>query len=398
MKLLYLEARKGIIRRYVVIALLLFLCLNVAKIVSDYHAGEIRPVAGNTTGMETGYYNIYRQVSGPITKEAVSFITSEYQRLRGATADGTYSREPQEGTYSGYLYGDFYLFHKYFYPNIEYSVKYSDYVGGIIDRASENLTFFRENDNTEEVAKNSYILKHYSNRRISEFYLYDGWEALLSYDFSDLLILLLLVLTIAPVYTREKENSMISLLHSCKRGSWPLQLSKCVTGTVFACTVVMLFSIANLVIFGVLCGFEGWNSPLYAIESYSNTPFAGSILSFYLLNMALKAIGFSIIAIILIFLSCCFEKTLYPCLLGFGIAVLLCFFSGWSTSPLWWQQMLAYISPFTLTKGWCLLESLYGTNIGGLYLLKIQMVLIIQFLGAGSLVFAIRRKSCFILK
>ena len=45
MSFLYLEARKGILRRYTLIALALFLCLNTVKIIADYHAGEIRPVA-----------------------------------------------------------------------------------------------------------------------------------------------------------------------------------------------------------------------------------------------------------------------------------------------------------------------------------------------------------------
>ena len=49
MNFLYLEARKGILRRYTLIALALFLCLNTVKIIADYHAGEIRPVAANTS-------------------------------------------------------------------------------------------------------------------------------------------------------------------------------------------------------------------------------------------------------------------------------------------------------------------------------------------------------------
>lgn len=97
MNFLYLEARKGILRRYTLIALALFLCLNTVKIIADYHTGEIRPVAANTSGMKTGYDKIYEQIKGPITEETVSFITSEYQRLDGLTADGTYSREPPGG-------------------------------------------------------------------------------------------------------------------------------------------------------------------------------------------------------------------------------------------------------------------------------------------------------------
>ena len=61
MSFLYLEARKGILRRYTLIALALFLCLNTVKIIADYRAGEIRPVAANTSGMQTGYNTIYER-------------------------------------------------------------------------------------------------------------------------------------------------------------------------------------------------------------------------------------------------------------------------------------------------------------------------------------------------
>ena len=143
MSFLYLEARKGILRRYTLIALALFLCLNTVKIIADYHAGEIRPVAANTSGMQAGYDTIYERIKGPITEEPVRFLTSEYQRLDALTADGTYSREPQEGTYSGYIFGDYYLLHSYFYPHMEYSVKYSSDMEEILAQAKENMTFYQ---------------------------------------------------------------------------------------------------------------------------------------------------------------------------------------------------------------------------------------------------------------
>ena len=256
MSFLYLEARKGILRRYTLIALALFLCLNTVKIIADYRAGEIRPVAANTSGMQTGYNTIYERIKGPITEETVRFLTSEYQRLDDLTADGTYSREPQEGTYSGYIFGDYYLLHSYFYPHMEYSVKYSSDMEEILAQAKENVTFYQESGNVAGAAENAYILNHYSGRTIPAFYLYDGWEALLSYDFSDLLILLLLILAVAPTFTRERENGMTLILSSCKRGRWPLLFSKCGAGVMFAWILTILFALSNLLVFGLLCGFE----------------------------------------------------------------------------------------------------------------------------------------------
>lgn len=394
MKFLYLEARKGILRCYVLAALLLFLGVNLLKIYGDYRAGEIRPVAANVNGMQEGYSEIYERACGPINEETAGFISSEYKRLVSLTADGTYSRKCQEGTYSGYLFGDFYLFHKYFYPSMEYSVKYPAYMDSILEQAKQNLELYREKGNTADAAKSVYILKHYTGRSIPEFYKYDGWEALLTYDFSDLLILLLLILGIAPVFTREKETGMTLILSSSKRGGWHLLLSKCGSGGLFASVVTVLFSLENFLVFGVLCGFEGMYSPLYAIETYKHTPYTGTILSCYFLCSALKIMGFSIITLVPTLLSACCRKTLYPCLFSLGIGVVFGCLSGWTVTQIWWKEILSLVSPLTLTRGWELLMNLYGASIGGIYVPRLYILFAVQAAVAGLLIFFTRRKSC----
>lgn len=101
---------------------------------------------------------------------------------------------------------------------------------------------------------------------------------------------------------------MTLILSSCKRGRWPLLISKCGAGVIFAWILTILFALLNFLVFGLLCGFDGWSSPLYAIESYQYTPFSGSILLFYGLICGLKAIGFSVTALLLILLSACFQN------------------------------------------------------------------------------------------
>ena len=89
MSFLYLEARKGILRRYTLIALALFLCLNTVKIIADYHAGEIRPFAANTSGMQAGYDTIYERIKGPHPEEPARSHMSDYQLLAATSARGT---------------------------------------------------------------------------------------------------------------------------------------------------------------------------------------------------------------------------------------------------------------------------------------------------------------------
>ena len=90
MRLLWLESRKTICRRYVLLALTLFLLLDILKIGMDYSAGKIREVAGNTPEMQAGFAKIYEKCKGPITEETAGFLASEYKRLCAEKADGTY--------------------------------------------------------------------------------------------------------------------------------------------------------------------------------------------------------------------------------------------------------------------------------------------------------------------
>lgn len=394
MKLLYLEARKGILRRAVLIALILFLCLDVLKVGMDYQAGAIREVIGNTEGMRAGFTEIYAKSKGPITNETAGFLVGEYQRLSQAVADGTYSHEPQEGTYSGYIFGDYYLVGSYFYTPMSYCVQYSARMEERLRQERENLKFYQSVGNKFMAAKSSYILQHYGDRSVSNFYLMDGWESLLKYDFSDLLILLLMILGIAASFTREKETGMTMLLASSKRGGWPMFVSKCGAAILYTIGLTAVFSLLNLAVYGVLLGFEGWDQPLYAIETFQDTPFYGTVSQFYLLSCGMKTIGFSILALLLLLLSACLQRTLYPCILGVGAGILTAYLSGWVASPVWWKGLLAAISPLSLTRSWDLWSCLCGDCLGSMYLPRSFTVLLIQLALASVLLRAVRRKSC----
>lgn len=394
MKLLYLEARKGILRRATFLSLALFLCLNILKIGMDYRSGGIREIMGNTAEMENAFSEIYSHSRGPITLETAGFVVSEYQRLSALVADGTYSREYQKGTYSGYIFGDYYLFGAYFHKQMSYCVQYHTQMEDVLKQETEALAHYQSVGNQRDAARSAYILKHYADRNIPTYYLTDGWEALISYDFSDLLILLLLILGVAPSFTREKETGMTMILYSSKRGKWPMLLAKCAAVVFYACLLGTLFSIVNALAICGLCGFEGGSSPLYAIASYLNTPYFGSIISFYIICSIVKIVGFSIISILLVLLSACCQRTLYPCLIGVGMIVALEYLSGWAVSCVWWKAALAAISPLTLTKVPEFMNGLYGSSVGSIFLLRIYLVLFVQIVLVGGCILAIRRKLC----
>lgn len=130
------------------------------------------------------------------------------------------------------------------------------------------------------------------------------------------------------------------------------------------------------------------------MEAYQDTPFNGTVGQFYLLSCGMKALGFSILALLLLLLSACLQRTLYPCILGAGAGILASYLSGWIASQVWWKGLLSAISPLSLTRAWDLWSCLCGDRLGNLYLPRSFTVLLIQLALAGILLWAVRRKSC----
>ena len=394
MSLCYLEARKGILRRFVLAALGLFLCLNLTKIGMDYHTGAIREVAGNRENMQAAFHEIYTVAKGDITQTTAGFVTEKTKRLEAMCADRTYSQEYTEGTYSGYLFGDYYLMHKYFYLPMRYCVSYGTSLEPVLEQAKDNLAFYTQMGNKGMAAKSAYILEHYAGRSIRSFYLTDGWEHLLSYGFSDLLILLLLLLGVSGSFSREQETDMMRLLQSTRNGRSKLMLSKCVSGILYAVCLTALFSAVNFAAYGILCGFEGLGNPLYAIESYQNTPFCGTILEFYLLSTLAKTAAFSLTALCLCFLSSCFQRTLLPCLTGVGVIIFMEWLGNMAGSGLVICNIAGMISPLSLTHLAQWMRSLHGFTLGTCFLPQAAAAVLLQLLPAGLCIAGIWRNVC----
>jgi len=94
---------------------------------------------------------MYDKVSGKLTADKARFVVSEYRRLDAMVADGTYSREKQEGTYTGYIWGDYVFITKYFYRPMKYVSTYMKYVSTyesaikqVIENAKDNIEFYSQ--------------------------------------------------------------------------------------------------------------------------------------------------------------------------------------------------------------------------------------------------------------
>lgn len=395
LRLVYYEIRKNYVRRYLFIAITFFIILNAGMIYRGYLIGDglmgyFMPHTNETKEDWQFYHRMHEQLDGPLTTEKAKFVNDEYERLSSLTMDGTFSKQKSEDTYTGYVYSDYRMIAQYFYHPMKYAADYEKNILEVVEKAKENLLFYRTYQNKFELAKNEYIVNRYSGRKITTFYDGKPWALLFNYRFSDLLILLLLLLGLVPMYTNEKETRMDELILSSSKGKRNMGTAKILSVFAYITFLLLIFSGLNLLTFGILYRLSGAGMPVYAIEAYQYTPITLTVGSFYIFLQLVKWVGFSAIGIWLCLLSTWFGRALYPYMLGLLLMVVGIFTSGYYTSIETGKIIWALFSPFTLLKGNELLKDLLGMNIGQMFMLRLTLCLIVQFVFSVWLYLMIR--------
>ncbi|WP_136479205.1 hypothetical protein EPD62_005960 [Acetivibrio thermocellus] len=383
-RIVYFEIRKNYLRSYVVIALLSFLLINILIIYKDYLYGPndlygyFLPHTAEYQKWWQSYQEMYDKVSGKLTADKARFVVSEYRRLDAMVADGTYSREKQEGTYTGYIWGDYVFITKYFYRPMKYVSTYESAIKQVIENAKANIEFYSQCGNNFDKSKNEFIVKHYSGRKIDVFHNGKFWGLLFEYDFSDLLIVLLLLLGVAPMFVNEKNTNMDKLILSSIKGKFSMTFVKVFSIFLYTAFLVIVFSGINFLVCKFLYGLSGIQMPIYAVEAYQYTPLNCSVGMFYVLQTLLKAVGLFVFATWICLLSALFQRVVYPYAISTLSVVLGIYASGYVASVETSKTIWALMSPFTLLRANKLFNELLGINIRDTFYLRAHVALIVQ--------------------
>lgn len=353
MKILYYELRKEFIRKSFFMLFVTLVVMNIFWMEWDYrtNAGFTDDfVKVNASDKEESYYKeLHNKLDGKLNSEKVSYVSDEYQKYHSLVSDD-YSKEYDEKMHTGYVFGDYSLLTVHFYNPIKYLVTYKEQNEKFVSIAEDNLDFFTEKNNKYEIEKNTYILEHYKNRNPVCFYETSGWEHLFSYDKSDLFILVLLMIGIIPVFSREEKNGMETIQITSVCGRKMFIPAKLMAHIVVAIVLEFCFCVLNFLIIHMQYGLSGSEMMLYSISDYQYTPFNVSVMEFYLILVLSKCIGFSFITIIMTLIARFVKNTYSVFLLMIGFVCCFLYFSGFNNGITMFEKVLTLLSPFSLLK------------------------------------------------
>lgn len=319
---------------FFVVVFLVFNCINIYK---NYHPACISP---DEELLQRGRVAIYNLLEGEIKEEKLSLFLNKYDEITEIVQSGNYntSEADFEKYFCGYAYGDKNIFDEV-YAEFQRQIEYETNISTIKDKAINNMTFFKEMGNSLLYAQNEYILSSFDIRQIKSFYYTSPAISLFTYNFSTVLILLLILLLFSPIFAIERESEMLNLLCCTKRGS-----NKMVVGSIWLNKIKLLFWVVTLlvILFGfsdIVClklclKFNGLLQPIYVIAEFQNTNLTCSILSFWIMNLLLKWFGFIIIGLMVMVISKTQKSSASSYMISLMLIALSMFISVFSTGQI----------------------------------------------------------------
>lgn len=198
--------------------------------------------------------------------------------------------------------------------------------------------------------ENHDIIRLYSGRAINEYRNLNGARSLLFYDFSELLIILLLILTLTPGFVSEKENRMEQLFPTFPKGGSQLNYAKFLFIILITAIYCIWFFVMDFIGFAMFSHLQGFSLPLYSIQEFELTPLTVSILQYYGINLILKFFGMLLVAFFISILSKVLPNMVYV-FLGSIIPLVLYF--------VWQPRTHATLSRFEFFNPMLLIRNRY---------------------------------------
>lgn len=382
MKLVGYEFKKYILKPSVIAFVFLFLILNICKIFEIYfYLGDGRSVVSGETNISEARRELYEKYGGKITDEKINALKKETESAQKKLEETGITNEPMEGFYTGYPFGDVQLLKYELIPAYEYAILYSNHSDYITSIAIENISYFAE-ASPYESARNKLIASSYINRRVDYCVKSDGFIKLFDYKFSTLLSMLLIILTLSPIFSGEYVNGSDKLIKATGKRILSIK-TKLITAFVFIAFLSVIFFAEDMLTIGLFYGMDCFEAPVFALKEYLNCPFCITISSAVLISFLGRFVFILCFTSVICALSSVFKSTVSSFISSIGFGALLVILSEVLPKPIDITSLI-YMSDFYTEFSVC--------NIFGVPVFSLVVVMIISLLLSGiSLLITVRR-------
>lgn len=235
--------------------------------------------------------------------------------------------------------------------------------------------------NDYEIRRNLSIIRLYSAPREKIQYFVYGWKTFLFGSHTMILVLLLVLLICAGIFTKETESQAWLLLHTAKNGKGKTLAAKFLTAAMCAAGITLLFQGTSLLT--VFCneGLLGGNQSIAGIQELKVFPFLFTVKQYALLAVLCQMFAAIIMSILFSAISAFSKSSVISYALG-GLLL------GGCTALLFYPPKTEWLAgPLSLMKPERYFQSFYTANLlGEPVLWAVVQVVLWSVLGAVCIV------------
>lgn len=264
---------------------------------------------------------VYDKVEGQITVEKVNYIFREYERLESIVRSGDYSKEYDKNTYTGYIEADYILFME-LYKDIVYVSQYAQNSEKIVAKAQEGIDVFAYKNNEYMAEYNRKLTDLYEKRVITNYYgNTNGWKKYFNYQFSNLIVVMLIIFLNAALFAGEREEKMSVILLTSRKGRTRTFIDKITAGILVSLFVATIIYLEDFVIFYFGFGLKGAMNPIYSLPEWELCPLNVSIAEFALIIYCFRMIGVIILTVVVMLASGIADNSLWASVMSVSFII-----------------------------------------------------------------------------
>lgn len=282
------ELKKYILKPSVIICLAVLLLVNLVKVLEIYCQGSGRQILFSGKGrIEISKDVLYEKYGGEITQEKIESLKAELAVAEQKLEEYGIIEEPIENTYTGYPYGDVNLI-KDIISSYEYALLYTNTSNELSDRAAEKAAFYEGRNEYDK--RESELYEYCFKGRAADSYINsDAYTNIFDYKFSTVISMLLIVLAVSPIVSKEYVIGYNKLISSSgKRGS--VMLAKLTAAAIFTFAVTLILFASDMVYFQLIYGFDGFSASIYALQEFEMCPFNITLFGTLVITFVLRLV------------------------------------------------------------------------------------------------------------
>lgn len=123
------------------------------------------------------------------------------------------------------------------------------------------------------------------------------------FGLTDIFAVLLLMVVVMELMTREKEQQSLAVIKTTYKGRGTLVMTKMAVAVISSLIIVLSFYAVNYYLASSIYGFGPLDRPIQSVRAYLNSPFDMTILQYLVLFLVVKFLVYAFIALLLFMIS-----------------------------------------------------------------------------------------------